>query len=42
MTTFKLHCAMTIKVRLLLYCGAVSQVKVSADTMCLQKATDKS
>ena len=24
------------------YCGAVSQVKVSADTMCLQKATDKS
>ena len=33
---------MTIKVRRLLYCGAVSQVKVSADTMCLQKATDKS
>ena len=33
---------MTIKVRRLLYCEAVSQVKVSADTMCLQKATDKS
>ena len=38
----KVHCAVTIMVHRLVYCGAVSQTKVSADTMCLQKATDKS